>query len=204
MDSELAPSGFLRRRRIPMRMATLVLLAAASLAACGSAEETPPATTLSGPHEVGEDEQGGWWLYEGPDYELVDGGATPDDISGSTGSLWRLGYSNSTTTIQLAGDRADSLFAQLSGGSPQIGTATVDGVEAILRQHPGSPDDGIPPSVGAEWIDGDVFVSLSGGGLTEEQLRGLLNDITRVSRAEWETAVQPVADQGGPFQPPTP
>lgn len=181
-----------------------MLLATVVLAACGGAEETPPDTTLSAPNQVGDDQQGGWWVYEGPDYELVGGGATPDDIAGSTGSLWRLEYSNSRQTIQLTADRADSLFSQLSAGSPQIGTATVDGVEAVLRQHPGSSEDGIPPSVGAEWIDGEVFVSLSGGGLTEEQLRELLGHVRRVPRTEWEAAVEPVADQGGPFQPPTP
>ncbi|MBW3537799.1 MAG: hypothetical protein KY395_08590 [Actinobacteria bacterium] len=182
---------------MPIRMTIAALFIAAILAACGSAEESPPGTTLSPQNEVGADGQGGWWLYEGPDYQLVEGGPTPADISQSTGSLWRLEYSNSTSTIQLAADRANSLFAQLSAGSPQIGTATVDGIEAVLRQHPGSPDDGIPPSVGAEWIDGDVFVSFSGGGLTEGQMRGLLSHVRRVTHSEWEAAVESAAESDG-------
>ena len=164
----------------------LALLAAVALAGCGS--DAPR------DHPVGEDrglasQQGSWWLFESPGFELVDGGLTPSDVAGSTGSLWMLEYSNGTQTIQLVADQAGGLLAGLATASPAVGEATVDGVAATLRQHPGRPEEGVPPSIGADWTDRGVFVSFGGPGLSEADLRGHLSRVHRATRSEWEAAV---------------
>lgn len=178
--------------RIPLALA--ILLVTLLLAACGG-DDAPREGAATTDDTAAAADQGGWWVYEGPDFTLASGGLTPSDISNSTGSLWRLEYTTASQTIQLTADRADSLFAELSEASPAVGTATVDGLEATLRQHPGSPENGIPPSVGAEWVDGNFFLSFGGPGLTEEELRGHLSHVRRVTRAEWEAAVAAVEQE---------
>ena len=155
------------------------------LASCGGREPVDhPASEQDAPTggEVG------WWLFEDPAFQLTGGGVTPPDIGGSTGSLWRLEYSNGPRNVQLVADQAGGLFAELSAGSPEIGSTTVEGLTITLRQHPGRPEDGIAPSVGAEWTDGEVFISFGGPGLTEAELRDYLTKIRRVTQAEWAEA----------------
>jgi hypothetical protein len=65
----------------------------------------------------------------------------------------------------------------LSGATPLM----VD-----VRQTGSGPD--IAPSVGAEWIDGDLFLVFGGGALSETELRVLLADVRRVTREDWDAA----------------
>ena len=98
-----------------------------------------------------------------------------------------LEYSNGPQNIRLVADRAGGLFSQLSEASPALSTTTIDGdVEVTLRQHPGRPEEGIAPSVGAEWEDNGVFVSFGGPGLDEATLRDHLSRVRRATRSEWQ------------------
>lgn len=157
-----------------------------ALVACGDRE--PVDHPAAPPDAAGQGDGESWWLLEAPGFELVAGEATPAEISASTGSLWMLEYSGpGGQSIRLVADRAGGLFSQLSTASPELGrVALQEGVEATLRQHPGRPEEGIAPSVGAEWVDDDVFVSFGGPGLTEEVLRALLGQVRRATKAEWD------------------
>jgi hypothetical protein len=42
--------------------------------------------------------------------------------------------------------------------------------------------------VGAERIDGDLFLVFGGGALSETELRVLLADVRRVTREDWDAA----------------
>lgn len=99
-----------------------------------------------------------------------------------------LEYAGPTTTVRLVADQEGGLFSKLSAASPEVGRATVDGVPVILRQHPGRPEENVAPSVGAEWTANGVFVSFGGPGLTDADLRDLLGDVERVTRAKWQEA----------------
>ncbi|HUR48480.1 MAG TPA: hypothetical protein VMY88_02975 [Acidimicrobiales bacterium] len=157
------------------------------------------------PSAAGEGGGESWWLLQAPGYVPVGGGPTPEEISNTTGSLWMIEYSDTHQTVRLVADRAGGLFSQLSAASPEIGKVTVDGVEATLRQHPGRPEEGIAPSVGAEWTDNGVFVSFGGAGLSEEGLRALLAQVHRVTSAEWEkaaAAIPPPPPEAAPPGPP--
>lgn len=168
---------------------------------CG--ERKPVDHPAGPPSAAGGGSGESWWLLDAPSFALVGGGPTPAEISTSTGSLWRLEYSDSRLTVQLVADRAGGLFSQLSAASPEVGKVTLDGdVEATLRQHPGRPQEGIAPSVGAEWTDNDVFVSFGGAGLSEEQLRKLLAQVRRVTKQEWETATAALPPEAGGIAPP--
>ena len=186
-------------KRIRFTLATLTLLLL--VAACGGRGPVDHPAAEGDAPTGGEP---GWWLFEDPAYRLVGGGVTPADIGGSTGSLWRLEYSNGPRTIQLVADQAGGLFAELSAGSPEIGSTTVQGVTATLRQHPGRPQDGIAPSVGAEWTDGEVFISFGGPGLTEAETRDALTKIRRVTQAEWAEAAKGLDSGVPPPDAPTP
>ena len=175
----------------------------ALLSACGDRE--PVDHPAAPPDAAGEGDGQSWWLLESPGFELVSGGATPEEISKTTGSLWMLEYSDGALTIRLVADRAGGLFSQLSAASPEIGRTTIDGdVEVILRQHPGRPEEGIAPSVGAEWTDDEVFVSFGGAGLTEPALRDHLSRLRRVTREEWEAATATLPPQPAEETPPSP
>jgi len=181
----------------------LALLLTVGLAGCGDRE--PVDHPAPPPSAAGEGDGESWWLLESPQFALVGGGATPAEVSSSTGSLWVLEYSDTQTTVRLVADRAGGLFSQLSAASPEVGRITIEDVEVILRQHPGRPEEGIAPSVGAEWTDDEVFVSFGGGGLSDTALRELLGQVRRVTRAEWEAAaatLPPQAAEEGP--PPSP
>lgn len=151
----------------------------------------PPSATGGGNGEA-------WWLLESPEFALVAGGLTPPDLSSSTGSLWRLEYSDSRQTVQLVADKGGGLFSELAAASPEVGTMTIDGVEVTLRQHPGRPQEGIAPSVGADWVDGDVFLSFGGAGLAEDGLRALLSQVRRSTPAEWSATASTVEQAPSP------
>lgn len=171
--------------------------------ACGDRE--PVDHPAAPPDAAGEGDGESWWLLESPGYELVGGGATPEEISNTTGSLWMLDYSNGPLNLRLVADRAGGLFSQLSAASPEVGAATIDGdVEATLRQHPGRPEEGIAPSVGAEWTDDGVFVSFGGPGLDEPALREHLSRLRRVTQEEWEAATAALPAEPAQETPPSP
>lgn len=179
-------------RTLRIRLA-LALFLALALGACG--EREPVDHPAAPPSAAGEGDGESWWLLDAAGYEPVSGGATPEEISNTTGSLWMLEYSNTELSVRLVADRAGGLFSQLSAASPEVGRVDLDGVEAILRQHPGRPEEGIAPSVGAEWTDNGVFVSFGGAGLPEETLRELLGNLRRVTKAEWEAAAAALPPQ---------
>ncbi len=180
------------------------LCVGAFLSGCGDREPVDhPAAPASA---AGEGSGESWWLLESPGYSLASGELTPEELSNTTGSLWMLEYSNGSQTLRLVADRAGGLFSQLSAASPELGRTTLDGeVEVILRQHPGRPEDGIAPSVGAEWTDNGVFVTFGGPGLTEPSLRDLLAQVRRATRAKWEavvaTAPPPTPEESPPQAP---
>lgn len=168
-----------------------VLCVGALLSACGDRE--PVDHPAAPPSAAGQGSGESWWLLDSAEFKLVTGELTPEELANTTGSLWMLEYSNSTQSLRLVADRAGGLFSQLAAASPEVGRATIDGgVEAVLRQHPGRPEEGIAPSVGAEWTDNDVFVTFGGSGLTEPALRQLLSGIRRATRTEWDAAVATV------------
>lgn len=164
----------------------LALVLTVALSACG--DRKPVDHPAPPPSAAGEGSGESWWLLEAPGYTAVNGGATPAEISNTTGSLWMLEYSKGDQSVRLVADRAGGLFSQLSAASPEIGKVDLDGIEATLRQHPGRPEEDIAPSVGAEWTDNGVFVSFGGPGLSDDALRELLGQIRRVSKPEWEAA----------------
>lgn len=180
----------------------LALSLCIALIACG--ERAPVDHPAPPPSAAGEGIGESWWLLEAPGYVAVSGEATPEEISDTTGSLWMLEYAKESQSVRLVADRAGGLFSQLSGASPEVGKFDLDGVAATLRQHPGRPEEGIAPSVGAEWIDNGVFVSFGGPGLTEEALRELLLQVRRVTRQEWEAAVATVPPPPNEATPPGP
>jgi hypothetical protein len=131
----------------------------------------------------------GWWLLEAPDFGVTDGGPADEGIVESTGQRWLLEYSNGVQTLQLSAWELGSDFISAVQQDPKVGSAELDGFKATLRQAPGLPSDGIAPSVGAEWIDGEVLVVLGGGALSEAELRAFLSNVRRVDRADWDAAV---------------
>ncbi|HWC11621.1 MAG TPA: hypothetical protein VG455_10390 [Acidimicrobiales bacterium] len=126
---------------------------------------------------------------ETSDFTLVDGGLVDPTIADSTGHLWTLEYSNGRQMVQLRASEATSDFVKIVRRAPEVGPAKIAGIAVTLRRGEGEPSDNIPPSVGAEWMDGDVFMTFGGGALTEVTVRKLLPDLRRVSRTEWEAAV---------------
>lgn len=175
------------------------MLVAVALGACG--DRKPVDHPAPPPSAAGEGDGESWWLLEAPGYTAAGGGATPEEISNTTGSLWMLEYSAAGESVRLVADRAGGLFSKLSAASPEVGKFDLDGVEATLRQHPGRPEEGIGPSVGAEWTDDGVFVSFGGPGLSDESLRGLLGQVRRVTREEWEAVaatLPPPVDEPAP------
>lgn len=157
--------------------------------------------------EAAAAEGGAWFVLDRPDFRLVNGGLTPEEIAGQTGSLWMLEYTGPTHTVRLVADQEGGLFSELSAASPEVGKATVDGVEATLRQHPGRPEENVAPSVGAEWRVNGVFVSFGGAGLSEADLRDLLGNVQRVTRAKWEeeaAGLPPQSDTPTPLPTPVP
>ena len=180
------------------------LCIAALLTACG--EREPRNHPAAPPNAAGEGDGESWWLLDAPGFAPVSGGATPEEISNTTGSLWLLEYSNGPQNLRLVADRAGGLFSQLSQASPELGTTTIDGdIEVTLRQHPGRPEEGIAPSVGAEWTDNEVFISFGGPGLTEPEVRDHLTRLRRVTREEWQAAAgalpPPAEDPATPSSP---
>lgn len=176
------------------------LFVGALLSACG--EREPRDHPAAPPNAAGEGDGESWWLLDSPGYELVSGGATPEEISNTTGSLWMLEYSNGSQSVRLVADRAGGLFSQLSEASPEVGSTTIDGdVDVTLRQHPGRPEEGIAPSIGAEWTDNGVFVSFGGPGLDEPGLRDHLSRLRRVTPDEWEAATAALPPPAEPTSP---
>ena len=162
-----------------------MLLLTLLLVACGEGD-----VAVRGDEDV-EVLDGAWWLLEAAGFSLSDGGLVDQAIADSTGHLWRLEYTDSRQTLQLAAHRADSGIVEMTQRHPEVGSATLGELAVTLRRGPGVPDDDIPPSVGAEWMVGDVFLTFGGGNLTEADLRQHLSGLRQVPRAEWDAAVQP-------------
>jgi hypothetical protein len=161
----------------------VVLLACALLvASCGGDDEGGAGKRTASAHA-------GWWLLEAPDFTLTGGGPADEAIAESTGQRWLLEYSNGVQTLQLSAWDLDSDFMSGVQQDPKVGSAELDGFEATLRQAPGLPSDDIAPSVGAEWVDGEVLVVLGGGALSEAELRAFLSNVRGVDRADWGAAV---------------
>lgn len=161
-----------------------MILLTALLVSCGEGD-----VAVQGDEDV-EVLDGTWWLLEAAGFTLSDGGPVDRAIANSTGHLWTLEYSNSRQTLQLAAHRANSSFVEMMRRNPEVGSATLGEFAVTLRHGPGVPDDDIPPSVGAEWMVGDVFITFGGGGLTEADVRQHLSNLCQVSRVEWDTAVR--------------
>jgi hypothetical protein len=182
----------------------LLVLAGLMLALTSCGDRAPVDHPVGPPSAAGEGDGESWWLLEAPGFVPVSGGATPEEISNTTGSLWMLEYAKADQSVRLVADRAGGLFSQLSAASPEVGTFDLEGVQATLRQHPGRPEEGIAPSVGAEWTDNGVFVSFGGPGITQEALHELLAQVRRVTRAEWDevAAAIPPPPESDPLAPP--
>jgi hypothetical protein len=151
------------------------------LASCGDDEE-------AGTGETSASANGGWWLLDAPEFSLAAGGLADEAIAESTGQRWILEYSNGVRTFQLSAWDSGSDFVVEVQQDPEVGSTELDGFKVTLRQASGMPSKDIAPSVGAEWIDGDLFLVFGGGALSETELRVLLADVRRVTREDWDAA----------------
>lgn len=186
-----------RRRETPAILRTRLLVALGLLLALVSCGGSGPVDHPAASEEEAAASEGeSWWVLDRSDYRLVAGGVTPPEVAGQTGSLWMLEYAGPTHTVRLVADQDGGLFSELSAASPEVGKAAVDGVPVILREHPGRPAENVAPSVGAEWTVNGVFVSFGGQGLPEAELRDLLGDVQRVTRAKWEEATAGLPPSG--------
>lgn len=179
----------------PVRILAMVVLALPALMSCGSDDAAG-----GGPGVAGS---GGWWILDAEGFILLDGGRTSDDVTDSTGHLWTLEYSDGPSTLQLSAWSEDSRFADSVDEYPVVGVAEVDGFDVTLRQSPSDPSGDISSSVVAVWADGDRLVGFGGAALSEEEVRSYLKDLRRVSRSEWNAALDEVPDPPPPPAPTT-
>lgn len=177
-----------------LRLIFSTLMLATVLAACGGSATAPSNDELTSEANGRAGSDDAWWFYERPNFFLADGGFTPEEVGSSTGFLWSLEYAGERTTLGItARDREWPPI--VTSREEHVGSATVDGFDATLWRHQGYSDDEIPPSVGAKWKDGDVFMSFGGAALTEVELREHLRYVRRVTREEWQAAVEAVQEQ---------
>lgn len=197
-----APSNEARRCGLlcdtgPMAWARPLMLAgivvSLALASCGNEDDVEPGTKVA--------ESAGWWILDAEGFILLDGGLTSDDVADSTGHLWTLEYSNGPSTLQVSAWSKDSRFVDMVGEYPTVGVAEVAGYDVTLRRYPGEPSDDIRAAVMAVWQDGDRLIGFGGGGLSEDQARSYLEDLERVTRSEWNAAVDELPE---PPPPPAP
>jgi hypothetical protein len=156
-------------RRHPLVWHLLISLFAV---ACGQSEPTGDSAPGAGKEA--------WWVLRAPDFRLVAGGRHPTDRG------WSLEYSNGPTTLQItAFEQQIAPTDRILGDTQVVGQATAEGFELTLRRSTGIPEDGIPPSLSAEWTDQGVLM-LFGSTKDEAALRSRIAQLSKVDRTRWD------------------